>query len=792
MKTDIFRFNAHRLRRMLAKEPVHPPAEGDSLALPDESELEFQGILDAPANGVSWSTAEHTLRETDGSTRTVQRQFSVSGEGKFICRACNRELATKGGLRRHWSTTCRTPLARTLTRDLLPQSLPDSVHLPSNAEVCFGHLFDQKVSAVWVDYYPDRPLAQPVHTQQVFDLLPDISDSLTWQPGSVVAYETPDHMPDIVMFCIEPPTYQEAPGDVDNAADALVHYRDHIVQAVELLAQAPESCDSVAIPQGFLCHAWEASAPTGGFSPWPHVLESLASFMRVDPEVIFLLVQPTATALSQVFQHELLAPQGIPLLEVALVDDAMENEEEDRRVYFMCPLCKAKFASKESAQQHLLESIREGYTCRGPPASELGEATVEDSEDGAAPDAATDGSQQTTLVNLEVEDSLADEQPQHNSGKVAQAKHGKRRRGKKKKKKRASTAPRRNRSSQRKSKRLRRSVDRSNPYAIVRRARTTALKRRKAARARKQSRGFKKSKRLSATLKTQIRCVRQLANLTRTLRARAALEMPDEDVMEKVWRVFDSYPDNVDKISKDIAFATGQDESPPLEVPDPDFIKWVPLRAVMGMDDDDEITDQPYVDSRPIDFDVTSTPLQRGVPGMNPDIETRLGEFMRRTQNGMQFFGMSLQNESDWTPGNIKDVMNSKHKEYWLKAMRDELMNLQSRGTFRYINKVPRGKKPLRCRWVWKIKFSSVDGSSVEKFKARIVAQGFSQVPHVNFDPDRISNKVGRGSSINTVYATAAKFNMKLKSADISGAYLLADLPEPIYVVPPPGIEFIN
>ncbi|PKI31051.1 hypothetical protein CRG98_048558, partial [Punica granatum] len=56
--------------------------------------------------------------------------------------------------------------------------------------------------------------------------------------------------------------------------------------------------------------------------------------------------------------------------------------------------------------------------------------------------------------------------------------------------------------------------------------------------------------------------------------------------------------------------------------------------------------------------------------------------------------------------------------------MADEIRALEDTGTWT-LQSLPPGKKPIGCKWVFKIK-RRVDGT-VERYKARLVAKGFTQ-----------------------------------------------------------------
>lgn len=57
--------------------------------------------------------------------------------------------------------------------------------------------------------------------------------------------------------------------------------------------------------------------------------------------------------------------------------------------------------------------------------------------------------------------------------------------------------------------------------------------------------------------------------------------------------------------------------------------------------------------------------------------------------------------------------------------MQAELEALNNNSTW-VITDLPQGKKPIGCKWVYKIKYKA--DVSIERYKARLVAKGFTQV----------------------------------------------------------------
>ena len=56
--------------------------------------------------------------------------------------------------------------------------------------------------------------------------------------------------------------------------------------------------------------------------------------------------------------------------------------------------------------------------------------------------------------------------------------------------------------------------------------------------------------------------------------------------------------------------------------------------------------------------------------------------------------------------------------------MKEELDAMENNHTWT-IEPLPNGKQPIGCRWIYKVKYNP-DGT-VSRYKARLVAQGFTQ-----------------------------------------------------------------
>ena len=80
----------------------------------------------------------------------------------------------------------------------------------------------------------------------------------------------------------------------------------------------------------------------------------------------------------------------------------------------------------------------------------------------------------------------------------------------------------------------------------------------------------------------------------------------------------------------------------------------------------------------------------------------------------------------------------------------------------------PKGKSVVTSKWIYKIKHAT-DGS-VEKYKARFVAKGFSQVEGIDYE--ETFAPVARYTSIRTIIALAASMGWKLQQMDVKTTFL--------------------
>jgi hypothetical protein len=78
----------------------------------------------------------------------------------------------------------------------------------------------------------------------------------------------------------------------------------------------------------------------------------------------------------------------------------------------------------------------------------------------------------------------------------------------------------------------------------------------------------------------------------------------------------------------------------------------------------------------------------------------------------------------------FKEAVASPDRDKWISAIKEELESLRRHGTYK-LTDLPSGRRAVGSKWVFKIKRDS-KGKPIH-YKARLVAQGFTQRKGLNF-----------------------------------------------------------
>jgi transposase InsO family protein len=135
-------------------------------------------------------------------------------------------------------------------------------------------------------------------------------------------------------------------------------------------------------------------------------------------------------------------------------------------------------------------------------------------------------------------------------------------------------------------------------------------------------------------------------------------------------------------------------------------------------------------------------------------------------------------------PQTYEEAIQSHDKEKWHEAMTSEYESLIENRTWDLVP-LPEDKEPIGSRWVYKIK-QKADGS-VERYKARFVAKGFSQ--HQGIDYDETFSPVFKLASLRTILSIGATLDLEMEQMDVKTAFLNGDIDAEVYVEQPQGFE---
>ncbi|KAJ0754054.1 putative RNA-directed DNA polymerase [Helianthus annuus] len=166
----------------------------------------------------------------------------------------------------------------------------------------------------------------------------------------------------------------------------------------------------------------------------------------------------------------------------------------------------------------------------------------------------------------------------------------------------------------------------------------------------------------------------------------------------------------------------------------------------------------------------TFIPLRRSTRNRHPSTRYSTDEYVLLTDGG--------------EPECYEEAMEDEHKREWVEAMQDEMNSLYENNTFELV-KLPKGKRALKNKWVYKVK--TEEHTSRPRYKARLVVKGFSQRKGIDFD--EIFSPVVKMSSIRVILGLAASLDLEVEQMDVKTAFLHGDLDKEIYMEQPEGFR---
>lgn len=134
-------------------------------------------------------------------------------------------------------------------------------------------------------------------------------------------------------------------------------------------------------------------------------------------------------------------------------------------------------------------------------------------------------------------------------------------------------------------------------------------------------------------------------------------------------------------------------------------------------------------------------------------------------------------------PSTYQEAMKDRYAEQWRDAMKSELAAMDDMSVWRVVDP-PTGVKTLGLRWVYTYKQLDALGMPI-KFKARLVAQGFTQREGIDYQ--ETFAPTATFASLRMLLALASRMRWPVHSFDVTSAYLHSDLDGKLYFKLPPG-----
>jgi hypothetical protein len=131
-------------------------------------------------------------------------------------------------------------------------------------------------------------------------------------------------------------------------------------------------------------------------------------------------------------------------------------------------------------------------------------------------------------------------------------------------------------------------------------------------------------------------------------------------------------------------------------------------------------------------------------------------------------------------------VNNRLYGVYWRDAIKEELLKFQVLDTWEFAD-LPDGKRPVRSKWVFTVKYTPI--GLLDRFKARLVIQGFSQVPGDDFS--ETFSPIVRFESLRILLAIVVYLDWKIYQIDIISVYPRSVLYTDMYIRVPKGLQVV-
>ncbi|XP_073120754.1 uncharacterized protein [Henckelia pumila] len=141
--------------------------------------------------------------------------------------------------------------------------------------------------------------------------------------------------------------------------------------------------------------------------------------------------------------------------------------------------------------------------------------------------------------------------------------------------------------------------------------------------------------------------------------------------------------------------------------------------------------------------------------------------------------------DDDLDPKSVTECRNRHDWPNWKNAIQEELNSLAKREVLGPVVQTPKGVISVGCKWVFVRKRN--EKNEVTRYKARLVAQGFSQRPSIDYE--ETYSPVIDAITFRYLLSMAAQERLEMRLMDVVTAYLYGKLDNDIYMKIPEGFK---
>ncbi|GKB85873.1 retrovirus-related pol polyprotein from transposon RE1 [Tanacetum coccineum] len=179
----------------------------------------------------------------------------------------------------------------------------------------------------------------------------------------------------------------------------------------------------------------------------------------------------------------------------------------------------------------------------------------------------------------------------------------------------------------------------------------------------------------------------------------------------------------------------------------------------------------------------STAPISQPTQATHPMVtRSKDGIFKRRHVADLAHVSSTPLHQALFAAKDPKGYKSAAKNPQWLAAMEEEMFALHANKTWTLVPR-PKDSNVVGSKWVFRTKYHS-DGS-VDRLKARLVAQGFTQIPGLDYS--HTFSPVVKAATVRIILALAVINKWPLHQLDVKNAFLNGHLSDIVFMEQPPG-----